>query len=119
MTLQDQVCSLELAKKLKELGVEHKTLFYIDEQDSEITFGNFVTPTFTGHTYISAFTVAELFDLLPKEYSLRNGVHGFTLSHTTGMFRRIPGKTAGNSAADCCAKMLVYLLENNIIKPNA
>jgi len=28
MKLEDQVCSLELAKRLKELGVEQESLFY-------------------------------------------------------------------------------------------
>lgn len=64
MKLEQQVVSLELAQKLKELGVVQKSLFYIDEQDQEITYGMFAAPTFPGHTYISTFTVAELYSLL-------------------------------------------------------
>ena len=71
MKLEDQVCSLALAKSLKELGIEQESLFYWQ--------------FFTGHDFVihdvnkalnydtetySAFTVAELGEMLPKAVSI-------------------------------------------------
>lgn len=116
MELEQQCVSLGLAKKLKELGIEQKSLFYIDEQDQEITYGAFTIPTFPGHTYISTFTVAELGEMLPemscvtwktkygyacREDSLTNGGDIFFEEETE---------------ADARAKTLIYLIENGLLK---
>lgn len=77
MKLEDQVCSLELAKKLKELGVEQKSLFYWTCYDSSFDdegedYGNIVhyeTPDCHPDWHCSAFTVAELGKMLPKRIS--------------------------------------------------
>jgi len=68
MKLEQQVCSLELSKKLKELGVKQESLFFYNSKTMELQKG------FTSHTdrkgihhwSISAFTVAELGEMLPK-----------------------------------------------------
>jgi hypothetical protein len=38
MTLEQQVCSLELAKKLKELGVKQKSMMYFCSDIGELTY---------------------------------------------------------------------------------
>lgn len=66
MKLSDQVCSLDLAKRLKELGVKQDSLFYWFEcpVKNEWIIGN---PNRDWENY-SAFTVAELGKLLPDEF---------------------------------------------------
>ena len=64
MKLKDQVCGLELAKKLKELGVKQKSEFHWI-----LTWGSWEIRhwaiTSEGDEY-AAFTVAELGELLPS-----------------------------------------------------
>lgn len=69
MTLEEQVCSLELAKKLKELGVKQESLCYWLIPDSG--FERLVLAEALlaeGTDGYSAFTVAELGEMLPKGY---------------------------------------------------
>ena len=68
MKLEDQVCSLELAKKLKELGVKQESLFYWWFVRNDMGDDVFVSDTkpVNGTEYWSAFTVAELGEMLPK-----------------------------------------------------
>jgi len=78
MQLEKQVVSLELAKKLKELGVKQESLFYWvgdhSNPDTPWTIENWrITDkdnrlkNWQSDTPISAFTVAELFEDLGKE----------------------------------------------------
>lgn len=74
MKLEKQVCSLELAKKLKELGVKQESLFWWCGM--QVTVGSDVCGGFdcdipdkwkkSGYA-ISAFTVAELGEILPRQ----------------------------------------------------
>jgi hypothetical protein len=68
MKLEQQVVSLELAKKLKELGVKQESLFYWNRHKSEISWGLSQTncSKISHWETISAFTVAELGELLPR-----------------------------------------------------
>ncbi len=125
MKLEDQVCSLELAKKLKELGVKQESLFYYDcDEDGEAS----VVIEYDPHILInqhawrySAFTVAELGEMLPIRYP----GHGqslvcskwyekwFVEYHTT--FEAPLCRIEERTEADARAKMLIHLLENNLI----
>lgn len=130
MKLEQQVVSLELAQKLKELGVVQKSLFYIDEQDQEITYGMFAAPTFPGHTYISTFTVAELGEMLPafvdtKEfrYSLhidKGGKPWWWVDYRNGetTYNKFDVLFCGeaDNEADARAKLLINLLQNKLIE---
>ena len=81
MTLEKQVCSLELAKKLKELGVKQESLFYWNILDGKPGINKyevknrkqFTEDGYPGNTMVyknvesySAFTVAELGEMLPR-----------------------------------------------------
>lgn len=67
MKLEDQVCSLEFAKKLKEVGIEQNSLFYwIKESDPYIWFNSNNYPIHTEKFYYSAFTASELGEVLKK-----------------------------------------------------
>lgn len=112
MKLEQQCCSLELAKKLKELGVKQESLFVwwvydngeADIIDSSQKFEKGRIKDF----HFSAFTVAELGDMLPNTEEC--------------ISRKEPnekewrcGNQIESTEADARAKMLIYLLENNLI----
>ena len=64
MELSKQVCSLELSKRLKELGVKQESLFVYDEGSDRVIF--LLNEKQRGKD-VSAFTVAELCNMLRKE----------------------------------------------------
>ena len=81
LSLESQVTSLELSKKLKELGVEQKSIFvweYYDENAYAVKFFPFVV-AYNPLTNVekikiySAFTASELISLLPNRITLKEG----------------------------------------------
>ena len=135
MKPDQQVCSLEPAKRLKELGIKQDSYFaWVEDQD---TIGAGGELGGTGEFYLtqkqsfqegfSAFTVAELGEMLPRrikgkasDYTLaikHNAVGGWLVFYEehdgdTTMERRF-----ADTEADARAKMLIYLLENKLISP--
>jgi hypothetical protein len=76
MNIEEQVCDLEHAKKLLTLGVKQKSLFYWGEiltgRHSEIeveVYYKYDPPCNIVKEY-SAFTVSELFDMLPHRITI-------------------------------------------------
>jgi len=138
MKLENQVCSLEYAKKLKELVVKQESLwayFYvaktyenikdkkIDESKYEIILIENEHDGFLGYKLIaSAYTVAELGEMLP-EYIRTNAGYlqlvtvkiskKWEVRYNLGqeMYKLFYNETE----ADARAKMLIYLLENKLI----
>lgn len=136
MKLEEQVCSLELAKKLKELGAKQESAFYFEtivneEGDRSVTnlrFGKFFDDAANNRhvSYIAAFTVAELGEMLPKDSVFLHAkpVHDIYLWESRQvMFPDgtiiMPqcGETLSRTEADSRAKMLIYLIEQGIVKP--
>jgi len=128
MKLEQQVCSLELAKKLKELGVKQESLFYWDNKVNpayEVGGTEIGKVSFSGHIkqsqdeiesgnrYYSAFTVAELGELLPEKVVFRN-----YQKRSNNAWRINFGdmEFGADTEANTKAKMVVYLLENNLIQ---
>ena len=134
MKLESQVISLEIAKKLKELGVKQESHFYWSKAFD-------INDYFTGDEPVveelrwleycemekakicSAFTVAELGEMLPVywQYSYQR-----TDGETIGYFdlEEIEKKKTfhwwGNETeADARGLMLIHLLENNLIDKNS
>lgn len=120
MQLEQQVCSLELAKRLKELGVSQESLFgwnktisgYVklessthDRRQFENVFGSVIE-------YTSAFTVAELGEMLPENH-ITMKKFGVWQGRKTGEDFKLISEC--DTEADSRAKMLIYLLENKII----
>ena len=73
MELKDQVCSLEQAKKLKKLGVPQKSLWYWKLSGTKFIlvdkFYLFDKNLHGDSRVYSAFTTAELGEMLPKGYA--------------------------------------------------
>jgi len=123
MKLENQCVSLELAKKLKELGVEQDSLFWWyqvvgtikseTEVDWQIKYGNY-------DNGYSAFTVAELGEMLFYRYD------SFLVSKQWIDYKKgeewCCQDTAkkefqyANTEANARAKCLIYLVESGIMK---
>lgn len=124
MTLEQQVCSLESAKRLKELGVKQESYFIYDavwganEVESwEIRHGSLSTEP---EEVYSAFTVAELGEMFigqivnfehRKDGKYRVWWYGSPKTMVEQQIHNIDADTE----AEARAKMLIYLLENNLI----
>lgn len=130
MILEQQVVSLELAQKLKELGVKQKSLFYYAKvSKEEWLLGVHKIIGYTvyqqegsvmGTDTIPAFTVAELGEMLPMEYmSIKDGGDRWFGVKQGALWEfemiKYPDPIVSNLEADCRAKILIYLLENKLI----
>ena len=124
MKLENQVASLELSKKLKKLGVKQESVYvWYDEGErialrrwTEIIPANIVTKN--EPEICSAFTVAELGEMLPS---------GFNSGRADSIApKELPAiwwcRTYNNereeiadTEANARAKMLIYLIENNLL----
>lgn len=122
MKLESQVCSLELAKRLKELGVKQESLFYWKDivGTKEGCFYKEVSMYKDYHIggvdfelLCSAFTVAELGNLIGAGLNTKINMSGnIVVFHTLH-----EGGFTADTEADARAKMLIYLLENNLLTP--
>jgi hypothetical protein len=132
MKIENQVCSLEQAKRLKELGVVQKSYFqWNDTKHAEPYINNSVFGESHPPIEFSAFTVAELGVMLyepEKDWLglLGNNIIGFHCSyiHEDEMFGEekslcsFPNEKDPNflpTEAQARAEMLIHLLENDII----
>lgn len=149
MKLQKQVTNKDISKRIKELGVKQDSLFYyskLDLKDWEIEQGveEYSCDYFGGQEYkeedISAFTVAELGEMLPEQIlwknwdSERDEYLVLSYSKEWSVFRGEPTGSKNwvvtlksnkednvhhyiiaDTEADARGKMLIYLLENNLI----
>lgn len=123
-TIEKQVCSLELAKRLKELGVKQESLFYwfknrfkdnafeVERSDHMVSYGNWIDS-------YSAFTCSELGEMLPK-YSLSGKWQiGFASEYVCRVSQKYfkgVNPLYSKTEADARAKMLIYLIENGLIQ---
>lgn len=140
MKLEQQVCSLELAERLKELGVKQESLFCWKHNtlSPDGPINEWVISQFPGRMssdyFIAAFTAAELGEMLPPE------INGFVFRHEKYRDKQIPLATVtrhsvgyyelghedeirfearyGDSDTEVYARMLIYLLENKLVKDN-
>lgn len=131
MNLEDQVCSLELAKRLKELGVKQESLFYWDivETISGLTANalSFLPVSHQSTKYYSAFTVAELGNTILKNFN--EFAQGWQDSESQWLFTY--GDRGTGYMIEGCGKfffsdeplevnaraeLIIYLLENGLIK---
>lgn len=150
MKLEKQVVSLWLAKKLKELGVEQDSLFYYaihfdGDRETYICFYEDELEKYQTNCgeneyhddIFSAFTVAELGEMLPDEVKNKNNEEIFgketnktkyigmdfwteQTNNNYGVARVYRVSVGGKqfkeeTEADARAKMLIYLLESKLL----
>lgn len=139
LKLEQQVVSLEIAKKLKSLNVKQESYFWWVEtngttglwsEDKRSLVDSVNEDIVMAHRkYISAFTVAELGELLPdaliddedgENYWIRIFKiasewyvgYSHSISSPSNVYVEI-----ADTEADARAKMLIYLIENKLIPP--
>lgn len=126
MNLEKQVCSLPLAKQLKELGVKQDARYYWHEwDDGSAGLSKMKTECIDDHysNSFSAFTVAELGEMLPNCF--KSEEHGYVNlvmmklydGHSEVMYKsgkEVAYVERAGTEADARAKMLIYLLENKL-----
>lgn len=124
MKLEDQVVSLELAKKMKELGFEQESHFCWHNVKSLGGYGVYPFNEYrklhnedgTEKNY-SAYTVAELGEMLPIYTTVTKSKSGYMVMVDLDD----SGETVTSSdklEANARAKMLIYLKENNLLEDN-
>jgi len=137
MNLSEQVISIELAKKLKELNVKQDSLFYwlnvpeivhmklnddgtifydennctvLDRIEYKTFIGSPIAYNVSQEDTWSAFTVAELGELIPSNYyNFYKNENGYIFS-----INGLPN-TSDPNVANAMAKMLIYLIENKLV----
>lgn len=124
MKLEFQVTNIELSKKLFELGVPQKSIFYWRKyQFCKNTDLYYIPNRETTELLVlsgkleyeySAFTGSELLELLPRGIILGKAYEPLVYSVGYPKFNAT-GFNDVNSA-NAIAKMLIYLLENKLIK---
>lgn len=129
LTLDRQVCSMQYAKKLQELGVPQNSLFNWEWSGKEGDAGHLkYWPDHKNHAHepfvYSAFTSAELGEMLPLKagdffHEIITGKEGGSKMWTCAVRNVVDGewnpRFGSVSEADARARMLIYLLENKII----
>lgn len=111
------VCSRELAEKLKDLRVKQDSTFYWQRFTSHGKKVWAISNTTNGHS-VSAFTVSELGEMLPKGEYYETFFHSLEVQMTWVLpqsFKREIWR--GDTEADARAKMLIYLIENDLLNP--
>jgi len=134
MNIEQQCCSLELAKRLRELDIKQGySLFYWDDSSNtpRLLFYKELQGIHEKFAacecdYYSAFTAAELGEILPKRIEI-NGIYSFLTQIPSANlkywclfyrndFSSLKGcETHDETEANARAKMLIYLIENKLI----
>ena len=142
MELEKQVCSLELAKKLKGLGVKQESVFdwmeYDDMGNKKTYVGLRGSQGFHTEVFCSAFSVAELGELLPDNPEIYHKTLDRKIKYEMRTVIETPSAIDGAKIFSCYlynswggtkhqeiereeansrAKMLIYLIEQGVVKP--
>jgi len=131
MNLEDQITSLEISKRLKELGVKQESLWMWRKYSLCDGPKLFLSPSKGTELAVlsgkleyeyRAFTVAELGEMLPME--LKTEIYFETTRYAKGRWmvtyrKREAGHpfilTEEATEANARGKMLIYLLENKLL----
>lgn len=128
MKIENQVCTLEQAKRLQELGVDAESVYYFSPWeyfDGETLFigqkcdkGFFhcldgEVETFTAKEVYPAFTVAELGLMLPAGYdTMQTTAEGWRCYDTNG--NDVVKDFIYATESECRAAAVIHLLESNL-----
>ncbi len=114
MKLEKQVPALKYSKKLQELGVKQESHFRWGKNEKGVWEVRFFRNTKDIYGLLSAFTVAELGEKLAKAF---NQLPGIMIMNPKGKFKKLWTAITGfDNEAENRAKMLIYLIENKLIK---
>ena len=117
MKLENQVLSLELAKKMKELGFEQESYVYWEnvrkKKPSWFLTNRTSWATAEGNK-CSAYTVAELGEMLSTQYSHWRKASFNNDPHYQASFKYSKDLDS-HTEADARASMLIYLKENKLL----
>lgn len=121
MKLEHQVCSLELSKRLKELGFQQKSIFVWEVFNDNVFGVKFypnavVSDGWNHYKLYSAFTVAELGEMLPANAYSMYGINDWTACYDgIKELGEEYFELSADTEANARAKMLSYLLENKLM----
>lgn len=125
MQLEDQCCSLELAKKLKELNVKQNSQFYFANakyigdhvlEEEVWMIAHLSQTTGISNEWYSAFTASELGDMLPSWHdSCKSADNDWHIRVFEKDKNNICNNSFDKTEADARAKMLIYLIENGLV----
>ena len=133
MNLESQVCSHELSKRLRELGVKQESVFYWEERDWKVEVNEdgyekvletkielCMPPIFDlarSNDFWSAFTVAELGEMLPTLWwdSGKRGEGDYICRVFKENVTKIIN-SFGQTEVEARAKMLINLIENKLLQ---
>lgn len=120
MKLEDQVCTFEQAKKLKELGIAQKSWFcyshLLDEKNNPILAFKPTTDNYEGD--ISALTVAELGNILDGAAVSEMNISGKWIAyppHYIYIDADTPMSFKCDTEASCRAMALIELIGNGTL----
>ncbi len=119
MKIENQVVTIEQAKKLKELGVTQDTLyaFYHHWEINKMVYSLMLKDSDSINESFAAPTVAELGVMLPNYYESHKGAMDDTWY--CGMLEGGDGEyfAIEKTESEARAAMLIYLLENHLTTP--
>lgn len=132
--IEKHVTSLDISKRLKELGVEKKSLFYWIQEGENFELGQFTFGIPTGKIVYPAYLSTELLEWLPKILSDQNKEYNLSILYNndyniydicyTSIHYDIEYLFHNNASSitevdkllqNALAKMLIYLVENGLI----
>jgi hypothetical protein len=122
MKIEEQCCSLELAKRLKELGVKQESIFCwqpITGDKSKLFPRKFDLNEFRNPSEddrVAAFTVAELGLMLPYWFDSAKRQANDWVCRVMEINTEKNHYSFSEKEANARAKMLIHLIENNLIE---
>jgi len=122
-----QVSNLELSKKIKELGVKQESLWWWCRLTQEFRLLEFSKVKNLNREKSSAFTVAELGEILPKGiYDKKEGFGELSITPVNSIwvisYPKIKNRNEvlfweqEKTLANAMAKMVIYLLKNKLME---
>lgn len=127
MNIENQLTSLKLSQKLEKLGIKQESLFYWAKFQGKMTIRTIseLCENRGGIKRYSAFSVAELGELLPYSVNCRDKetlsfIEISKIGNEWEIVYRVGCavsdiKIRAKTEANARAKMLVYLIENKLV----
>jgi hypothetical protein len=116
MTIENQVVSLKLAKRLKKLGVKQESLFYYN-----LGHVHYRKYNDSGKIQYAAFIPVELLHILPSKINKywlcfnKENEKLFNVVYFDGFCTLISAQS--EKLIEALAKMLIHLIKNQHVKP--